>query len=302
MTNFPNGVSSFGIPIIGAGPIVTTGKVFFVHAGTGQNGTGRGTSPNEPLSTIDYAVGLCRANKNDTIIAMPGHTESITAAASIAFDVAGVSLYGLGTGTNRPTMTWSSSTSATITVTANNITIQNCIFDLTGVDAVITGFSITGTNCLFANNLVTVGVTAGQATLGITIGTAADRCRISNNEFIGSAGTAGTTAVISNAGTTLDVIIDNNYFYGDFGTAAINGTAAATNWRIIGNVYLGQNASEPIIELHSGTTGIIAYNLSAVATMAAAGGQVAAGCFQFQNFLTDTAANSGILDPTVVTL
>ena len=44
LTNFPNGVSSFGVPILGGGTIFTTGSIFFVDSTT-TAGINNGKSP-----------------------------------------------------------------------------------------------------------------------------------------------------------------------------------------------------------------------------------------------------------------
>ena len=75
-----------------------------------------------------------------------------------------------------------------------------------------------------------------------------------------------------------------------------------TNVKLHDNVYYGLDASEPIIELYTGCTGLIWRNFTGCATFAAGGSIVADGCFKFENYITDTAANSGILDPVGVTL
>ena len=57
--------------------LTTTGKVFYVHYGTGKNGAGAGVFPEAPFKTIDYAIASCTANKGDVILVMPGHSESL---------------------------------------------------------------------------------------------------------------------------------------------------------------------------------------------------------------------------------
>lgn len=56
---------------------LTTGSIFFVHSGTGVNALGGGRNPDAPLATLDYAIGLCTANKGDMIFVMPGHAETL---------------------------------------------------------------------------------------------------------------------------------------------------------------------------------------------------------------------------------
>lgn len=305
MTNFPNGVSSFGVPILGSGsniiPPIAGGKVFFVHYGTGNNGSGRGTSPTEPLKTLAYAISLTRASKGDVIVLMPGHAEDITAAGTVTVDKAGISIIGVGNGSLRPTFTWTTVDTATFLISANDVLVRNCVFDGTGVDAVATMFSISGDDVAIESSRFLMADSGGQAVLAITLATGADRTRIQGNEFI--APNAGATAAIYSVAAVSGTIIADNHFEGDFATAAINNiTAAMLLTRVLRNTYYGTNASEPMLELLTGATGIAAYNVSGCATFSAGGGYIADGMFKFENYLTDTATGSGILDPTGVTL
>ena len=94
MSNYPNGfangISVRGMPLLSAYP----GKVYWVSSVNGSN-SNDGTFQ-KPFATIDYAVGRCTANAGDIIVAMPGHTETVTAAAGLDLDVAGICILGLG--------------------------------------------------------------------------------------------------------------------------------------------------------------------------------------------------------------
>lgn len=78
---------------------------------------------NRYFATIDEAIGACVANRGDVIYVAPGHTENVTNG-SIACDVAGVTIIGLGSGAMKPTLTWTA-TNSKINVTAANCTWQN---------------------------------------------------------------------------------------------------------------------------------------------------------------------------------
>lgn len=107
---------------------MTTGNVFFVDSGAaaGADSTDRGTSPDKPFLTIDYAIGRCTASNGDVIFVMPGHAD--TPAASITCDIAGVAIIGLGVGRNRPTITPAhTAADNTIDVTADDVLIKNII-------------------------------------------------------------------------------------------------------------------------------------------------------------------------------
>ena len=106
-TNFPFGVTSFGIPMVGSGEIPATllGKYFFVDSVTGIS-SNDGLSPTTALATVDQAVNKCTASKGDVIVVLPGHVETLaTASVGIVLDVAGVTVVGLGSGNARPTFT-----------------------------------------------------------------------------------------------------------------------------------------------------------------------------------------------------
>lgn len=75
------------------------------------------------FATIDAAIGACTASAGDTIFVLPGHTEAVTSS-SIACDVAGVNIIGLGSGSYKPTLTFGA-TSSRINVTAANCKWEN---------------------------------------------------------------------------------------------------------------------------------------------------------------------------------
>lgn len=89
------------------------------------------------FATIDAAISACTASAGDVIYVLPGHTEAVTAT-SIACDIAGVSIIGLGSGSLKPTLTFSATNSA-INVTAANCKFQNLRITA-GVGDVVTAF------------------------------------------------------------------------------------------------------------------------------------------------------------------
>jgi microcystin-dependent protein len=156
-SNFPNGFAN-GIVIRGV-PVLQTnpGKVFWVSNVTtgllaGQRGGSdgnRGTF-DAPFATINYAVTQCTAGRGDIIFVKPGHAETVSTAAAIALNVAGVALIGLGRGSARPTLTWSTAAS-TITVAASNVTVHNFLF----VGSAASTFTVTAfsnANAVVAND------------------------------------------------------------------------------------------------------------------------------------------------------
>lgn len=76
LTNFPNGISSFGIPVMGGGGIpATPGNVFFVDYTKGSDGNS-GKSPTRAFKTVSYALSRCVTN-NDDVIALIGSASHV---------------------------------------------------------------------------------------------------------------------------------------------------------------------------------------------------------------------------------
>jgi hypothetical protein len=68
LTNFPNGVSSFGVPVVGGiGGIPLTGTWYFCDYANGSDGND-GLSPETPLKTISRAHTLATAGNNDVVV------------------------------------------------------------------------------------------------------------------------------------------------------------------------------------------------------------------------------------------
>lgn len=135
LSSYPQG---FGAGVIIRGvPLAQThpGRVFWVSNNAvglleGQrNGSdgNRGTF-NDPFATLNYAFTQCIANRGDIIFLKPGHAETISTATAMAWGIAGVAVVGLGVGSNRPKFTLDTANTATITVSADNISVLNCQF------------------------------------------------------------------------------------------------------------------------------------------------------------------------------
>lgn len=119
-----------------AGMSAHPGSIFFVHSGTGTDGAGYGQNPDSPVATIDYAVGLCTASKGDIVYVLPGHAETLVAAAGVDADVAGIAIIGLGWGTNKPVITMGTATTATFKISAANVVVRNLRF-VNNIDSLV---------------------------------------------------------------------------------------------------------------------------------------------------------------------
>lgn len=92
LTNFPGGVSSMGIPVVGGMPISAYGKYLFVDGNQGSDGN-RGTDSKRPLRTMDAAFD--KLNSGDVILFRGNIREQLVSPVGV-FDV---TIIGCG---NRP--------------------------------------------------------------------------------------------------------------------------------------------------------------------------------------------------------
>jgi len=78
LTNFPNGISSFGIPIMGSGVPATFGDVYFVDYRKGSDGN-KGKSKSRAFKTLSKAYASVTSNNNDVIL-IDGDSEVVETA------------------------------------------------------------------------------------------------------------------------------------------------------------------------------------------------------------------------------
>ncbi len=90
ITNFPNGISAFGVPTLGVGGLLPfTGNYYFVNETTGSDGNVG--SADAPLKTLAQAQSLATANQNDVVL----FTGTIHQTASLVWAKNQVHLIGL---------------------------------------------------------------------------------------------------------------------------------------------------------------------------------------------------------------
>lgn len=264
LTHFPNGVASFGMPVLGGGKHMTTGNVFFVDSGSTTRGdsASKGSSPDTPFATIDFAIGRCTANNGDVIFAMPGHTETVSAAAGIDFDVAGVSLIGLGSGVDRPTVTMSA-TGSDMDIAAANTYIENILFVGT-VDALVAPIDVDAADFTMVNCEMR-DTTTNNTVRWLLCDANADRMSIIDCVNRGT-DTAGNTAWITLNGAD-QVVIRGCRSNGDFAAANIETvTATCTDILITQNHLENLNAVDVCIEGFAVQTGWCSENYMLIPT------------------------------------
>lgn len=299
LTNFQNGISVRGVPVMGAGNgiPVTTGSYFFVHSGTGVNGN-TGKTVEEAVATIDNAIGLCTANKGDVIIVMPGHAETISGATSLVVDVAGVSIIGLGRGSLRPTLTFSA-TASIISVTAADVLLENLLI-VGNVDNIVTGISLAATadGATLRKIEMRDGAANKEFLIGIAIAAACDDVTIDGLRFCGLAG--GATGCIEAAGAANRFTLLNSYIRGQFSSQMVDlAAAASTDLLIRGNTLINIETGAGLgVAMHNSSTGFVADNRIANLKDTVVG-LSGTGMAYAENYLTNALNASGIILPGV---
>jgi hypothetical protein len=296
-TNFPNGVSSFGVPVLG-GSILTTGNIFFVDSGASNAADSPANgSKRMPFATIDYAVGRCTANNGDHIIAMPGHAEVVASAGALAVDVAGVTIVGIGRGAAMPTVTATSAT-GDVDIDAANVTIEGLNFVAGVADNAVTidvnAVDFTIRNCRFTEPTVDENMLICIQD-GAT--TTSDRMTIENN--VALLLDAANTHFVNLAGTGNGHIIRGNVLMGDWGTMAIGGAGIVTMCTIAHNmIHNSATDADACINMGATATGILAYNVCS-------GGHATAGIVcgdlgALENYYElSTSDLSGVIEPAI---
>lgn len=282
----------FGAPV---------GNVFYVGSTvTGaENTASRGKTPGTALATIDYAVGLCTASQGDIIIVLPGHIETITAAAGLDLDVAGITIIGSGEGRNKPKIIFTTAATADMDVDAANITLENFFIDCTGVDSLNAAIDVNAANFTLRKCEIEISDATGQCDIVLTAdATGATRLVVEGCYFHGAGDSTVGIAIDMVGGD--DVMIRDNVFDGYFGTtgAIQNATTAGTNLNIIGNTIVNRTAdgNNKVIVVDGSTVAVIVNNRgSVIDSMSPAPVTAAAGFVAGNYFSTAAGVTASVL-------
>ncbi len=274
-----------------------SGTIFWVHSGTGTDAAGYGQNPDAPLATVDYAVGLCTANKGDVIISMPGDAQTVSAAGGLDLDVAGITWIGVGNGTLQPTVTFTTADTADVDVDAANITVENIHFRANFAD-IAAAIDVNATDFTLRRCRFTSVATNMNALIWVQDAAAAGSSRITIEECLCIDKDAANTHFVNFAGTGDGHIIRDNVLIGDWGTMCIGGAGVVTNATILRN-YISNAAADndSCINFAAAATGICMHN-HACGGAAQANGITATGMAISQNYYgVVTEDLSAILEP-----
>ena len=280
----------------------TTGDVFWVDSATGTDAAGYGYTMDAPVATIDYAVGLCTASKGDRIYVMPHHAENLTAATSLVVDVAGVQIIGLGYGSARPKLTYTTAAAATISVTAPSCLLQNLQLHSAFTNGITAGITVgaLADGLRLRDIRMEEGASTTEFLIGISIAAACHDVGIDGFDFLGVAGGTDSGCIVY-AGASNFSFIRNFRIFGDFSGAVIDGTAAASTFVDIAhgtivNVDTGAGLS---VSVNAATTGMMRHLDILAAKNAAVPVGAAMGFTQV--LVSNAAGAQGFLQPVADT-
>lgn len=258
-----DGVAVNGAPLIPGGGNAPIAPIYFYVNSVGGSNGGDGSMSN-PFATLAFALTQCVASKGYTILLMPGHAETVIAAGTITCSVAGVNIVGLGTGSNRPVFTFSTAASASVLISAANVSISN-IVGVSAINALTQPFDIRAAGCTLGLPGAPVEwqdpSSALQAVRQVLTTAAADNLSI--NMRVSGVTSGGTSPVncIRLVGCDIGRIFLD--FYGRASTSVVEFvTTACTGIEVYGYIYNSgvTNYSKNVVDTVTGSTWYASYD------------------------------------------
>jgi hypothetical protein len=286
------------IPALNAGILSAQqfGRDWYVNSAAAAGGNG--ASPAGAVTTLAAALALTLPG--DRVFIAPGHAENVTGAASITWSQSGVTVIGLGVGSNRPTFTFTT-TASQILISGSNNVLSN-IRVTSSVDEMVLMFSVTGSFVIM--DRVDHFETAACQTIAFAAFTTGTDCAIQNcNHYQATAAAAAQLWITATSNTRFR--LTNNVLMlalQDGATCCVFKLVTCTNILVERNTVkmtgFSANLLSVALSLNT-TTGMSCYNnygadVNAVTTI-----DDLPGCRHVQDFATLLIDKNGILDPVV---
>lgn len=260
------------------------------------------------VTTLASGLARCRSGLGDTVVCLPGHSESVADNTMLASLVPGTRIIGVPLGSSTPTFRWTATGSQWVMDDAN-VMVAGLRLRLEGANGVVKAINVTGTDNAFVDCEMEVASGASnKATIAVEVGTGANKFLMAGCRLFGTA-THNVTDGVKVVAAVSDWCIRDcrMIFSATAGNGNIHVTAAALNGQIINNeLYNTHTNSTACVALDDvASDGICSYNSVATTvgtgTAPASAGIVLAGTNTlwrfFQNMSTPTKNTSGILCP-----
>lgn len=262
------------------------------------------------VQTLASGLARCRPGLGDTVVCLPGHSESVVDATMLNNLVAGTRIVGVGQGSAMPTFRWTAAASQWVLNDAD-VSVIGLRLRMEGFNGVTLPVDVSAADNVLAE--CDIEVASGAANLCVT----ALRLSAGADRFIfGSNYMRGVVAGVLTDGIVINAAVSNSKFYScdmDFASGATTGNmriaAAALGVRIFGcNMYnktTGATTTTNIAVANVATEGLVSYNSFGCggdgSVAPASTGIVFAGTNSLlrciQNFSTPTKNTSGLLTP-----
>lgn len=309
---------AFGnIPVTNAGYGIRTqhgillppgGKVAAFVRSTGLQDGDDAVIADKLVATLASGLARCRAGMGDVVICLPGHSESVADSSMLTNLVAGTRVIGIPLGTSTPTFRWTAAGS-TWAVDDANCTFSGLRLRLEGANGVTKAINVTGSDCAITDcDIEMASGASNKATIGIEVGTGANKFFLSGNRVYGTA-THNVTDGIKVAAAVSELHISYNRMI--FSATAANGlihvTAAALNGYIgknvlyntmtssVGDIICDDVASDGIMEFNSCGSTVGTGTAPASTGIVFAGANTLWRCIE--NYSTPTKNTSGDIAP-----
>ena len=261
-------------------------------------------------TTLSAALTQVRANKGDTVLVLPGHSENVTDATMLTNLKAGTRIIGVGSTrqSDAPTFRWTD-TSGSWSVDDADVTIENLYLRMEGANGITKAIDVTAAGFSLLNcHIQTASGASNKATIAIEVGADGDNCTIAGNYIRGTA-THNSTNVVLVDGACTDLRFVNNTAI--CSATAANGilqvTAAALNMDVSGNrLYNTHTSSTACIAFGNvACDGFCTFNVFGTKNNGVAANQgvtfgAAALVVSAENYSVDEAVKSGVLAPAAV--
>lgn len=249
--------TALGVLTAGAGS--TTGTILYVDSTTGTSG-GAGTIAS-PTATIKQALALATASKGDIVVCFPGHAETIVNATDLAISKIGVAVVGLGTGAQRATVTYGTSTTANIPISAASVLLKNLVL-VCNIDQAVAAVTISAASITLEDVEIQDSATNKEFVTPILTTSAADRLTLNRVFHSGQTGGSHCTESVSLIGVDVALIQDCR-FMGIMSTACVNMLTTASTGVVIKGCTFQNGTDKTLAKLVKDTQGSSKWCLSA---------------------------------------
>ena len=301
---FPGGVD------LGTVVVMPTGSNVIYCRSTGPQSADSPALTGKLVSTLAAAIAQCRSGLYDTVVCLPGHSESVATSTMLSGLVAGTRIIGVGRGGNMPVFRWTA-TGSKWSIAVADVVIHGLRLRMEGASGVVLGIDVRAADVRISGcDIELTSGASNKATVGIEVGLLGTRAEIVGNRFRGLSTTAVTDGVLVSAVLDGVRITDNEMIFAS-GTTSGNirfGAVAATNSLVSRNQLANTVAASTACIAYGAAamTGICSHNnMSVLAdnTASAQGVTFGAGALIrcFENYCTDEANKSGILAPAAGT-